>query len=88
MTDQTLLDTANINTITGTGTVTDSLDGDTANGSYNMSFNLTQAGSGATFTWAGTSGTTLPRTVPDGGTTVMLLGSAIAVLGLIRRQLV
>jgi len=86
--DQTLLSTANINTIIGTGIVHDSLDGDTANGTYNLSFNVTQAGGAATFTFNGTSGSTaIPRTVPDGGTTVVLLGSALAGLGLIRRKL-
>lgn len=84
---QTLLDNANINTISGSGTVTDSLDGDTAPGTYNLSFNVTGAGSGATLTWNGTSGSTTPPTVPDGGTTVMLLGSALAGLGLVRRKL-
>lgn len=88
-TDTTILKTADINTIVGTGTVTDSLDHDTAAGTYNLSFNVSHAGDLATFTWNGTSGsTTPPTTVPDGGTTVMLLGSALAGLGLIRRKLV
>lgn len=83
--DTTILDTANINTITGTGIVTDSSDGDSAPGTYNLSFNVTGAGGGVTLTWNGTAGSTTP--LPDGGTTVMLLGSALAGLGLIRRKL-
>jgi len=87
-TDTTVLDTPNINTIVGTGTVTDSLDGDTADGTYNLSFNVTQAGGGATFTWNGTSGsTTPPPSVPDGGMSAMLLGAALSAMALIRRKL-
>jgi hypothetical protein len=86
--DSTITDTPNINTIIGTGTVLDTSDGDTSPGTYNLSFTVSGAGTGATLTWAGTTGsTTPPPHVPDGGTTVMLLGSALAGLGLIRRKL-
>ena len=83
--NNTITDTMNINTITGTGIVTDSSDGDTANGTYNMSFNVTQAGAQATFTWNGTTGAT--PSVPDSGTTALLLGIALSGLGIIRRKL-
>jgi hypothetical protein len=76
--DTTLLDTPNINVITGTGTITDSSDGDTVSGTYNMSFNV----SGATFTWNGTS-----ATVPDSGSAVALLGIALAGIEGVRRAL-
>jgi hypothetical protein len=79
--DTTLLDTPNINVITGTGTITDSSDGDTVSGTYNMSFNV----SGATFTWNGTSATT--PTVPDSGSAVALLGIALAGIEGVRRAL-
>ena len=75
--DQTILDTTNINTIAGTGTVTDSLDGDTANGTYNLSFNVTSAGPGATFTWNGTTGAAPP--VPEPSTIAFIIsGSTLA----------
>ena len=82
--DSTILDTANVNTIQGTGTVTDSLDGDTAFGTYNLSFNVTTVGTDVTLTWNGTTGA---ATLPDGGTTGILLGAALAGLGIIRRKL-
>jgi hypothetical protein len=80
----TITDTSTINTIAGHGSVSDGVS--TAPGTYNISFTETGVGTGlATFTWAGTSGSLSP--VPDGGATVMLLGSALAALGLIRRKL-
>jgi len=79
---------SNVNTIQGTGTVSDGVAADNANGTYIFTFNKTSAGGTVSFSWAGTSGsTTPPPSVPDGGTTVMLLGSALAGLGLIRRKL-
>jgi hypothetical protein len=81
----TVTDTSTINTISGHGTISDGL-GNSAPGSYNLSFLETRVGPGlATFAWAGTSGA--PDPVPDGATTLMLLGSALAGLGLIRRKL-
>lgn len=78
----------NVNTISGSGTVSDGVAADNANGTYIFTFNKTAAGGTVSFSWAGTSGsTTPPPSVPDGGTTVMLLGSALAGLGLIRRKL-
>lgn len=77
--DSTVTDLANINTIVGSGTVLDTSDGDTANGSYNLSFTDTVAGGGVTLTWAGTTGATPP--VPDSGMTLLLLGMGLAALG-------
>ncbi len=85
--DTTITDTANINSISGTGTVTDSFDGDIGIGTYNLSFNVTTAGIGfTTFTWNGTSGAT-PPTVPDSGSAVALLGIALAGIEGVRRVL-
>ena len=80
----TILDTANINTISGTGFVTDSFDNDTANGTWNFSFNVTKVGDLATFTWNGTSGVT--TAVPDGGSALTLLGVALAGIEFLRRK--
>jgi VPDSG-CTERM motif len=60
----------------GTGSPTD----DTA-GIWNLSFNA----SGASFTWNST--TSSSGSVPDGGTTAMLLGAALSGMALLRRKL-
>jgi hypothetical protein len=80
----TVTDTATINSISGDGFVTDSFDGDTASGTWNLSFNVTKVGDLATFTWNGTSG--VVTTVPDGGSAVTLLGVALAGIEFLRRK--
>ena len=52
--------------------------GDATAGTWQLGFGRT----GASFTWQSTSGTN----VPDGGTTVLLLGFAFSALGVLRKQ--
>ncbi|MEO7297670.1 MAG: hypothetical protein ABI042_03725 [Verrucomicrobiota bacterium] len=57
----------------------------------NWSFNVTDSsgGNGGIFLFAfNDSNTAIPASVPDGGTTVMLIGAALSGLGLIRKKLV
>jgi VPDSG-CTERM motif len=66
--------------LSGSGTVTDNVSGaDTSFGAWQLNFGAI----GGSFTWQNTSGTN----VPDGGTTVLLLGAAFSGLGLLRRKL-
>jgi protein with PEP-CTERM/exosortase system signal len=65
--------------LAGTGTMSDGAGGlDDTSGVWQIGFGV----SGSSFTWQSTTGT-----VPDGGTTVMLLGAALAGLTLVRRKL-
>jgi hypothetical protein len=64
--------------VSGTGTVTAAGFAPTI-GTYTLNF--TQSG-GSSFTWGATS-----TAIPDGGTTVILLGAALSGLGLLRRKL-
>ena len=59
--------------------------GDDTAGTWQLGFGVTRAGTLMTFTWQATSGAA--PTVPDGGATVVLLGAALAGLGLARRKL-
>ena len=77
---QTLTSAAQLN-LAGVGTMHDGTPGDDTSGVWQMGFGV----SGASFTWQSTSATT--TAVPDGGTTVVLLGTALSGLGLIRRKL-
>ena len=70
----------------GTGTIGDGNSADDTAGTWNLSFNVTTAGDNASFTWNSTSGST--ATVPDGGTTAMLLGAGLSGLALLKRKLV
>lgn len=57
----------------------------------NWSFNVTDSSKGTSgiFRFAfNDSNTAIPASVPDGGTTVMLIGAALSGLGLIRKKLV
>src|SRR5262249_50549377 len=78
---QTLTSGAQLN-LAGVGVMHDGTPADDTPGDWQLGFGR----SGASFTWQSTSGTT-NRTVPDGGTTVVLLGAAFLGLGLIRRKL-
>lgn len=75
---QTFTSATQIN-LEGSGIMKNGVDEDTA-GTWQLGFGKT----GAAFTWQSTSATN----IPDGGTTVMLLGAALSGLGLIRRKLV
>jgi hypothetical protein len=72
------VNTAKFYDVSGTGTVTAAGFAPTT-GTYTLNF--TQSG-GSSFTWGATS-----TAVPDGGTTVILLGAALSGLGLLRRKL-
>jgi VPDSG-CTERM motif len=63
--------------LAGNGVISDNL-GDSANGVWQLGFGV----SGDSFTWQSTSA----ANVPDGGTTVALLGGALAGLGLLKRK--
>jgi len=66
----------------GVGVMHDGTPADDTAGEWQLGFGR----SGASFTWQSTSAAT-PTTVPDGGTTVVLLGAALSGLGLVRRKL-
>jgi hypothetical protein len=66
--------------LAGTGTLRDGTAADNTPGVWQIGFGV----SGSSFTWQSTSAT---QGVPDGGTTVMLLGAALSGLGLLRRKL-
>ncbi len=65
--------------LAGNGTISDGIPADDTAGTWQLGFGVT----GASFTWQSTSG----ANIPDGGTTVMLLGAALSGLALIRRKL-
>ena len=65
--------------LTGTGTLRDGNAADNTAGTWQIGFGV----SGESFTWQSTSATS----VPDGGTTAMLLGAALSGLALLRRKL-
>ena len=65
--------------LTGTGTIRDGTAADNTAGTWQIGFGV----SGESFTWQSTSATS----VPDGGTTAMLLGAALSGLALLRRKL-
>jgi VPDSG-CTERM motif len=73
------VDTANQVTLIGQGTFTDGNSADTAFGTYQLGFGVTQT----TFSFQNNSQTN----VPDGGTTAMLLGTALMGLGLLKKKL-
>jgi hypothetical protein len=65
--------------LAGTGTFGDGTLGDATGGTWQLQFGET----GDSFTWNSTSATD----VPDGGTTVLLLGAALSGLALVKRKL-
>ncbi len=67
-------------TLAGNGTLEDGTAADNTGGTWTLAFGA----SGAALTFNATSA----NTVPDGGTTVMLLGAAVTGLGLLRKKLV
>jgi VPDSG-CTERM motif len=68
-------------TLAGFGTIGDGTAADNTSGTWTLGFGA----SGETFNWIATSAN-VPATVPDGGTTVALLGGALAGLGLLKRK--
>jgi hypothetical protein len=68
-------------TLAGNGTLGDGNAADSTAGTWTLGFGV----SGAAFTWNATSANS-PLPVPDGGTTVALLGGALAGLGLLKRK--
>jgi hypothetical protein len=64
--------------LAGTGTITDGNAADDTLGTWQLGFGV----SGDSFTWQSTSA----AIVPDGGTTVTLLGGALLALGLFKRK--
>jgi hypothetical protein len=70
--------TAQTITLYGTGTLYDGTPADSSAGQWLATFNTISG----TFSFSASAGS-----VPDGGTTVMLLGSALAGLGLLKRKL-
>ncbi len=75
---QTLTSGIQVN-LAGTGIMKDGTVADATAGVWQIGFGAT----GASFTWQSTSATN----IPDGGTTVALLGAALSGLALIRRKL-
>jgi hypothetical protein len=68
-------------TLSGNGTLEDSNGAqDNTPGAYTLTFGV----NGAAFNFGGTTA----NVVPDGGATVMLLGAALSVMGLLRRKLI
>jgi hypothetical protein len=65
--------------LAGSGTFGDGNENDNTAGTWQLQFGVT----GDSFTWNATSATN----VPDGGTTVMLLGAALSGLALVKRKL-
>lgn len=65
--------------LAGNGTLRDGTAGDDTPGTWQIGFGVT----GSSFTWQSTSGSSLP----DGGTTAMLLGAALSGLALLRRKI-
>jgi hypothetical protein len=65
-------------TLTGTGTIKDGNPADSVAGTWLATFNTLSD----TFSYSASAG----ATVPDGGTTAMLLGGALAGLGLLKRK--
>jgi VPDSG-CTERM motif len=65
--------------LSGTGTFENTTAADDTAGTWQLQFGV----SGASFTWDATSATN----VPDGGTTVILLGAALSGLALVKRKL-
>ena len=73
------LDTATQLNLTGSGVMTDGNAADNTAGTWQLGFGV----SGASFTWQATTA----NSVPDGGTTVLLLGAALSGLALVKRKL-
>ena len=73
-------DSANTISLSGTGTVSDGNSADNTSGNWQINFGATDAA----FTFQSTAGT---ATVPDGGSTLMLIGAGLSGLGLLRRKL-
>jgi hypothetical protein len=71
---------ANQLNLAGTGTISDGNPADITSGTWQLGF----GNSGASFTFQSTS----TASVPDGGTTIVLLGAALSGTVLIRRKLV
>lgn len=71
-------ETATTLTLTGTGTIKDGNPADSVAGTWLATFNTLSD----TFSYSASAG----ATVPDGGTTVALLGGALAGLGLLKRK--
>ena len=83
-TESDLAATSNSTGITGLGTITDITSGDSVAGAYTFTFNKATIGGTTKFSF---SVTDVAASVPDGGTTVMLLGAALSGIALIRRKL-
>jgi len=66
--------------LAGNGTLEDGNSADNTPGVWQIGFGV----SGSSFTWQSTSASS---NVPDGGTTVMLLGTVLGALALLRRKL-
>ena len=73
-------DSANTISLSGAGTVSDGNSADNTPGTWQINFGATDAA----FTFQSTAGT---ATVPDGGSTLMLIGAGLSGLGLLRRKL-
>jgi hypothetical protein len=73
------VDTASQVTLIGAGTFTDNAGDAAVTGTYQLGFGVTQS----TFSFQNNSQTD----VPDGGTTAMLLGTALMGLGLLKKKL-
>ena len=70
--------TATTLTLTGFGVINNGTPADAVNGSWVATFNTLSG----TFSWSASAGS-----LPDGGTTMLLLGGALTGIGLIRRRL-
>lgn len=82
-TESLVNDAATSVSFTGTGTISDN-NNDTTGGTYTLGFTDAVGGGDVSFTFTGNSGTS---TVPDGGTTVLLLGAALSGLALVKRKM-
>jgi|SRR5579883_2046434 len=74
------VDTASQLTLVGSGTFSDGNPADSASGTYQLGFGVTQT----TFSFQDNN----QFAVPDGGTTAMLLGSALTALGLLKKKFI
>jgi hypothetical protein len=82
----TLFASATSLTLYGTGTFSDGAPADSTAGDWTATFTSSGAGSPGGVTFGFNSSSSAISTVPDGGTTAMLLGGALAGLGLLKRK--